>query len=83
MTLLPAQVPDIPEARAGIVPARIARKVAPLFGVSWDGNPYGLTWVSDYVKVSLTEIARGAPVPSRADLAAVSPGPQPATWKPR
>jgi|GEM_PF-3127045 len=81
MTLLPAQVPDIPESRAGIVPARIARKVAPLFGVSWDGNPYGLTWVSDYVKVSLTEIARGAPVPSRGDLSALSPGPRPATWQ--
>lgn len=73
MTLLPAVIPEIPEARAGIVPARLARKVGPLFGIQWDRSPFGLTWVSDYTKLTLSEIARGAPVPARSDAADVEP----------
>jgi len=67
MSLLPAVVPDIPESRAEFVPARIARKVAPLFGVAWPGSPFGTrTWVSDYGKITISEIARGAPLPTRS-----------------
>ena len=69
MSLLPAVVPEIPESRAEVVPARIARKVAPLFGVAWPGSPFGSrTWVSDYGRITLSEIARGAPLPRRAQL---------------
>ncbi|MCA1670837.1 MAG: hypothetical protein LC799_01075 [Actinobacteria bacterium] len=67
MGVLPIVVPDMPEARSEIVPARLARKVAPLFGVPWPAGPFGhRTWVCDYNKVTLSEIARGAPLPSRA-----------------
>jgi len=67
MSLLPAEIPAIPESRAGVVPARLARKVGPLFGVPWPDGPFGLlTWVSDYGRITLTEIARGAPLPTRA-----------------
>lgn len=66
MGLLPAEVPDIPEVRSEIVPARLARKLAPLFGVVWQDGPFGTqTWVCDYNKITLSEIARGAPLPSR------------------
>lgn len=70
MPMLPARIPDIPETRAEIVPARLARKVGPLFGVSWDDSPFGhRTWVSDYSRITLSEIARGAPLPTRAQSA--------------
>lgn len=66
MGLLPAEVPDIPEVRSEIVPARLARKLAPLFGVPWERGPFGQhTWVCDYNKITLSEIARGAPLPTR------------------
>ncbi len=75
MTLLPAVVPDIPEARAEVVPARLARKVAPLFGVPWPDSPLGpTTWVTDFTRITLSEIARGAPLPTRAQAAALSTG---------
>ncbi|MCK2243622.1 MULTISPECIES: hypothetical protein [unclassified Crossiella] len=71
MGLLPAEIPDIPEVRSEIVPARLARKLAPLFGVPWTRGPFGArTWVCDYNKLTLSEIARGAPMPGRrADTA--------------
>ncbi|MGI9001466.1 MAG: hypothetical protein ACR2GH_07340 [Pseudonocardia sp.] len=66
MGLLPAEVPDMPESRSQIVPARLARKLAPLFGVPWPTGPFGpRTWVCDYNKITLSEIARGAPLPTR------------------
>src|SRR5690242_11953227 len=66
---LPAVVPDGELARSDVVPARLARKVAPLFGVCWEGNPYGMTWVSDFAQITLTEIGRGAPSPTREEQA--------------
>lgn len=70
MPLLPAVVPLIPEIRAEIVPARLARKVAPLFGVPWEDGPFGeAAWVSSFVDITLTEIARGAPLPVRSRAA--------------
>ncbi|MFC0438065.1 hypothetical protein [Kutzneria buriramensis] len=86
MPLLPAVVPDIPEDRARIVAARIARKIAPLFGVVWPDSPFGLTWVCDYPALTLAEIGRGAPLPPRsggpvADRAVVA-GPRRADGKP-
>ncbi|GAA2815909.1 hypothetical protein [Crossiella cryophila] len=73
MGLLPAEIPDIPEVRAEIVPARLARKLAPLFGVPWPRGPFGTrTWVCDYNKLTLSEIARGAPMPGRRSDTAVA-----------
>lgn len=67
MPLLPAVVPAIPETRTEIVPARLARKIAPLFGVPWADSPFGdHTWVSDFGQITLSEIARGAPLPTRS-----------------
>ncbi len=66
MPLLPAVVPEIPESRAEVAAARLARKIAPLFGVPWTDGPFGgRTWVCDYAKITLSEIARGAPLPTR------------------
>lgn len=66
MSLLPAVIPQIPETRSEVVPARLARKVAPLFGVPWPDGPFeGRTWVCDYGRITLSEIARGAPLPTR------------------
>lgn len=74
MALLPARIPDIPETRAGVVPARLARKVGPLFGVTWPEGPLGArTWVSDFARITLTEIARGAPLAPRAQSGATPP----------
>ncbi|MDQ3150997.1 MAG: hypothetical protein M3R63_04495 [Actinomycetota bacterium] len=70
MGLLPAEVPEMPETRSEIVPARLARKLAPLFGVPWAQGPFGSrTWVCDYNKLTLSEIARGAPLPGRGQAA--------------
>ena len=78
MSLLPAVVPDIPEARSELVPARIARKMAPLFGVAWAEGPFGSqSWVSDYGKITLSEIARGAPMPTRAQSSRLVADPNP------
>jgi hypothetical protein len=59
--LLPAEVPEVPETRTDVVPARLARKLAGLFGIRWAGNPFPLTWVCDYSALTVSEIARGAP----------------------
>ena len=70
MALLPAVVPQLVEKRSELVPARLARKVAALFGVPSGENPYGpLTWVCDFTTITVTEIARGAPLPTRAAAA--------------
>ncbi|MGQ0776299.1 MAG: hypothetical protein ACT4NY_18045 [Pseudonocardiales bacterium] len=85
MPLLPAVVPDIPEDRSQVVKARLARKVAPLFGVPWPGAPFELTWVCDYTTLTLAEIARGSPLPERSrqsDARAVQSGPRRADGKP-
>lgn len=85
MSLLPAVVPDIPEDRSQVVSARLARKVAPLFGVPWPGAPFELTWVCDYTTLTLAEIARGSPLPERSghsDARAVQSGPRRAGGKP-
>lgn len=75
MPLLPAQIPDIPESRAHVVPARLARKVAPLFGVPWVEGPFGeRTWVSEYASITLSEIARGAPLPRRSRVTTLPAG---------
>lgn len=72
--LLPAVVPAIPESRAEVAGARLARKIAPLFGVPWPEGPFGTrTWVCDYAKITLSEIARGAPLPTRAEAARLGP----------
>lgn len=81
MTLLPAAVPETPRARVEIVPARLAGKVAPLFGVCSVSSPYGLTWVCDYSKLTLSEIARGAPGPTRAEAARWGGQVRPGGWR--
>lgn len=62
---LTAALPDVEVPRSDVVAARIARKVAPLFGVVWEQNPFGCTWVCDFGSLTLAEIARGAPYPLR------------------
>jgi hypothetical protein len=80
MGLLPAEIPDIPEVRSEIVPARLARKVAPLFGIPWERGPFGRrTWVCDYNKITLSEIARGAPQQARGQANRASL-PEPEMW---
>ncbi|MFF6957663.1 hypothetical protein ACIOC1_05985 [Streptomyces sp. NPDC088197] len=64
--ILKAQIPPIPESRGRQMPARLARKVGPLFGVAWDGAPGGMhSWCCDYAQVTLAEIMRGAPRPAK------------------
>lgn len=58
-------MPDVEVPRSDVVAARIARKVGPLFGVVWKQNPFGCTWVCDFGRITLAEIARGAPYPAR------------------
>lgn len=48
-----------------MVAARLARKVAPLFGIVWEQSPFGCTWVCNFGALTLAEIARGAPYPAR------------------
>ena len=63
---LRAHIPAIPERRSDQTAARLARKVGPLFGVSWSEAPGGHgSWVCDYARVTLSEIMRGAPTPAR------------------
>lgn len=66
MSLLPAVVPLTAERRSEVVPARLARNVAPLFGVVSPVNPFApLTWTCDFNQITISEIARGAPAVSR------------------
>jgi hypothetical protein len=68
---LAAVVPGVEVPRSDVVAARIARKVGPLFGVPWEQNPFGRTWVCDFGAITLAEIARGAPYPPRDAQAAL------------
>jgi hypothetical protein len=63
--VLGASVPDVEVPRPDVVAARLARKIGPLFGLVWEQNPFGQTWVCDFGAVTLAEIARGAPNPVR------------------
>ena len=74
MYTLPAVVPEGEFPRSEIVAVRLARKVAPLFGVRWEHNPFGRTWVCDYAALTLAELARGAPMPAKPDRALTSTG---------
>ncbi|MEU5692284.1 hypothetical protein [Actinosynnema sp. NPDC020468] len=66
MPLLPAVVPEATEKRADRVPTRLAHNVAPLFGVDSPHNPFTpLTWLCDFNLITISEIARGAPLPRR------------------
>ncbi|MGI5499012.1 hypothetical protein [Lentzea sp. CA-135723] len=66
MSLLPAVVPQEPARRSEVVPARLARNLAPLFGVPAPAGPFGATtWLCDFTRITLSEIARGAPLPTR------------------
>ena len=67
MHTLAATVPEGEFPRSEIVAVRLARRVAPLFGVPWAHHPHGRTWVCDFSAVTLAEISRGAPLPRRDD----------------
>lgn len=58
-------MPDVEVPRSDVVAARIARKVASLFGVAWEQGPFDSTWVCNFGSITLAEIARGAPFPPR------------------
>lgn len=67
MHVFPAWVPDAEVVpRSEVVEVRVARKVAPLFGVGDGVPPFRHSWVCDYTALSLAEIGRGAPSPDRA-----------------
>lgn len=79
---LSAHIPDVEVRRSEIIPTRLARKVAPLFGVVWEQNTFSRTWVCDYGALTLAEIARGAPFPSREEQIALDAAAEPgATWQ--
>lgn len=65
MRLMPVTVPESPRRRSDATAARLARHVALLFGVDWPGNPRRTTWLCDYEALTLAEIGRGAPLPTR------------------
>lgn len=65
MYSLPATVPEGETSRNDVVPARLARRTATLFGVTWPGAPFGRTWLCDFSGLTLAEVARGAPLPPR------------------
>ncbi|WP_230393845.1 hypothetical protein [Plantactinospora alkalitolerans] len=67
MHVFPARIPAAEARRADVVDVRVARKVAPLFGLGGDVPPYHRSWVCDYTALSLAEIGRGAPSPDRAE----------------
>lgn len=67
MYSLPAVVPEGEVPRSDVVAARLARRAAGLFGVSWPGSPFDRTWVCGFAGLTLAEVARGAPFPSRTD----------------
>jgi len=75
--VLAASVPDVEVPRSDVVAARLARKVGPLFGIVWEQNPFGRTWVCDFGSVTLAEIARGAPYPPRDVQACLDQPPAP------
>ncbi|HST82240.1 MAG TPA: hypothetical protein VLL08_10940 [Kineosporiaceae bacterium] len=74
MHILPAVVPEGEFPRSEVVAVRLARKVAPLFGVRWEHNPFARTWVCDYAALTLAEVARGAPIPSKPGRISVPVG---------
>ncbi|MFI6163906.1 hypothetical protein ACIA59_28645 [Micromonospora haikouensis] len=65
--VFPAEIPAAEARRADVVESRVARKVAPLFGLGADLPPFHRSWVCDYTALSLAEIGRGAPSPHRAE----------------
>lgn len=67
MHVFPARVPAAEVRRADVVETRVARKVAPLFGLGDDLPPFHRSWVCDYTALSLAEIGRGAPHPDRTE----------------
>lgn len=67
--VFPAEVPSPEAPRSDVVEVRVARKVAPLFGVPVDENPFDRTWICDFTTLSLAELGRGAPSPDRAEQA--------------
>ncbi len=86
MHAFPAEVPAVEVSRSEVVEARVARKVGPLFGVGPEANPFARSWVCDYTSLSLAEIGRGAPYPTRdeqtrLDAATAGSGPVPLDWR--
>lgn len=62
MRILPVKVP---EGDGRGIDDRLAQRIAYLFGVDVPSSPGGCTWVMDYDALTLAEIARGGPLPSR------------------
>jgi hypothetical protein len=80
MQMFPAEVPPTEVSRSDMVEARVARKVAALFGVPTAGS-FGRSWVCDYAALSLAELGRGAPYPTRDEQARLD-GTRPTTGPP-
>ncbi|MDP9696187.1 UNVERIFIED_ORG: hypothetical protein J2X79_003766 [Arthrobacter globiformis] len=58
--------PSAAVRRADITGIKLARHVAVLFGVDVPDNPTGVVWVSDFSKVTVGDIGRGAPKSGKA-----------------
>lgn len=77
MHAFPAEIPPAEARRADVVDVRVARKVAPLFGVGEPIPPFHRTWVCDFTSLSLAELGRGAPNPDRAERSRLEAAPTP------
>lgn len=75
MHVFPAGIPAAEVRRSEVVEVRVARKVAPLFGLGDDLPPFHRSWVCDYTALSLAEIGRGAPSPDRAERSRLEAAP--------
>ncbi|TFC05060.1 hypothetical protein [Cryobacterium sp. MDB2-33-2] len=65
MSLMPVTVPGPTQGRRSVATAeRLARNAALLFGVDWEGNPVGRTWVCRFDGLTLKELSEGVPTES-------------------
>jgi hypothetical protein len=61
--------------RNNVVANRIAKNIGPLLGVPDPDGPFGeMSWLCDFERLTLGEIARGAPEPTRAELSELRTG---------
>ena len=62
MTSFPINL-DSDRPDEGSTAVKLARLIAPLFGVDQVNPTHGLIWISDYERITLKELGRGAPKP--------------------
>jgi hypothetical protein len=62
MTSFPIDL-DADPSDEGSTAKKLARLITPLFGVDQVNPTHGLIWISDYERITLKELGRGAPKP--------------------